>query len=150
MTGSSTTYDITKQTCDSGYASLAYASLAYVQALPQMGQPLRLPSSGGWLLQQEIDATGYMDVRGAYPIFCCADWENLQVDLVALDESIAAVSLVTDPFGKYDEVMLQECFPDRAFRLSSKRIRVLSRRCSSNANCKLRACALETSKSTTP
>lgn len=114
MTASSTTHAITKQTPDSGYASLAYA-----QALPQMGQPLRLPTSEAWLLQQEIDATGYMDVRGAYPLFCCADWQNLQVDLAALDESIAAVSLVTDPFGQYDEALLQKCFPDRAFRFKT-------------------------------
>ena len=84
-----------------------------------MGQPVRLPRSGGWLLQQAIDDTGHADLRGAYPLFCCANWNELSADLAALGDSSVAVSLVTDPFGRFDEAILHECFPDRMVRFKT-------------------------------
>lgn len=114
LTGSNIQQDLSNKTVDSGYSSFAYT-----QALSHMGQPLRLPASGGWLLQQRIGATGYEEARGAYPLFCCENWQKLSVDFSALDESIVAVSLVTDPFRQPDEAMLREIFPDRVFRFKS-------------------------------
>jgi hypothetical protein len=97
-------------TCDSGYASFQYA-----QAMPHMGQPVQLPSCGGWLLQRRINNTDYLDGRGGYPIFCCSDWQGLPADLASLEESTIAVSLVTDPFGSFEEDLIRECFPDQAY-----------------------------------
>jgi hypothetical protein len=49
---------------------------------------------------------------GCYPLFTCQDWSRLNNDLESLEGDIVSLSLVTDPFGNYDEHMLRLCFPD--------------------------------------
>jgi len=49
---------------------------------------------------------------GGYPIFSCGDWTQLPAELEHLEGTIVSLSLVTDPFGDYDERLLRECFPD--------------------------------------
>jgi len=48
---------------------------------------------------------------GCYPLFVCRDWSALEADLADLD-GLVSLSLVSDPFGQYDERDLRRCFPD--------------------------------------
>ena len=50
---------------------------------------------------------------GCYPLFCCRDWSALRADLEELATDLVCVSLVTDPFGRFDEQTLRDCFPDK-------------------------------------
>ena len=82
----------------------------YAQSLAEFGLPIELPKSRGWLLQRPIPNSESFDAMGCYPIFCCQDWTRLHEDLDLLRERIVSVSLVTDPFGNYDETLLRSCF----------------------------------------
>jgi hypothetical protein len=66
------------------------------------------------VLQRSIEGSGHKDVVGTYPVFTCRDWEQLHVDLDALDGELVSIVLVTDPFGDYDVDYLQRCFVDLA------------------------------------
>jgi hypothetical protein len=86
-----------------------YADPSYAASLSEFGAPRRLPRSGGWLLERGIDDTGAIDAMGCYPLFACQDWQGLQADLDEA-EGLVCLSLVTDPFGAYDENYLRRCF----------------------------------------
>lgn len=88
-----------------------YLQRAYAAALDELGAPFLLARSGGWLLERPLPAGAGSDLRGPYPLFCCADWAGLGADLAAVRGPVAAV-LVSDPFGAYDETLLRACFPD--------------------------------------
>lgn len=87
----------------------------YAGSLSEFGSPIALPASGGWVLEREIPGTGYRDAMGCYPLFVCRDWSRLASDLEALGTELVSLSLVTDPFGLYDEACLAQCF-DRVIR----------------------------------
>lgn len=70
-----------------------------------------MPKSGGWLLKRRVEGT-QSDAMGAYPLFACQDWRQLQGDFNELGKSLVSVVLVTDPFGEYDEALLCDCFGD--------------------------------------
>ena len=89
-----------------------YLHPGYAQSLAEFGVPRMLPHSGGWVLEQDIPGFPYKDARGCYPLFSCLDWSKLSTDLEEMASEWVAVSLVTDPFGDYDQAYLQECFPD--------------------------------------
>ena len=89
-----------------------YQHAAYAESLNEFGLPRELSKSGGWVLERKIADTRYADAAGCYPIFCCQTWSRLQEDLDQLGEDLVALSLVTDPFGEYDEQHLRECFAD--------------------------------------
>jgi len=84
----------------------------YAQSLAEFGNPQELPCSGGWVLVQDIPGFPYIDARGCYPLFACRDWSQLSTDLKKIPAEWVTLSLVTDPFGEYDQSYLQECFPD--------------------------------------
>jgi hypothetical protein len=88
-----------------------YLHHAYAESLREFGTPLELPRCGGWLLTRQIPQTASRDAMGCYPLFACRDWSQLRSDLEQLNDVIC-VSLVTDPFGDFDEDYLRECFPD--------------------------------------
>ena len=88
-----------------------YLHAQYAASLTEFGVPRWLPHSGGWLLEREVTGT-HRDAMGCYPLFACRDWSQLGVDLDALASSLVAVSLVTDPFGGYDDRTLRHAFPD--------------------------------------
>jgi hypothetical protein len=49
---------------------------------------------------------------GCYPLFTCLDWRRLYLDLDAIrGDDLVSVTLVTEPFGEYDEAYLRRCFP---------------------------------------
>ncbi len=45
---------------------------------------------------------------GPYPLFACRDWSRLREDLDGI-ENLVSLTLVTDPFGGYDERLLRQC-----------------------------------------
>jgi hypothetical protein len=90
-----------------------YLHPQYAASLAEFGVPRELPRSGGWILERSIPGTPYQDAMGCYPLFACHDWSQLAADLEDLAEDLVSLSLVTDPFGEYDEALLEECFPDK-------------------------------------
>jgi hypothetical protein len=93
---------------ESGYLHAEYAA-----SLSQFGVPRQLPRCSGWVLERAIPSTTLRDAMGCYPLFVCRDWTRLADDLADLADGLVCLSLVTDPFGEYDEALLQECFPDK-------------------------------------
>ena len=89
-----------------------YAHADYAAALSEFGSPRLLPNSRGWILERKIPGSTYVDAMGCYPLFTCLDWSQLKTDLDNTSTDLVCLSLVTDPFGEFDENYLRECFPD--------------------------------------
>ena len=89
-----------------------YLHRDYALSLAEFGSPQELPQSKGWILYRRIPGFPYRDAMGCYPLFSCKDWSLLYYDLEELENSLVTLSLVTDPFGAYDEAYLQQCFRD--------------------------------------
>ncbi len=64
------------------------------------------------MLERNIPNTNLHDAMGCYPLFVCRDWEGLEADLEHVDAWVC-LSMVTDPFGAYDEEYLRRCFGER-------------------------------------
>lgn len=90
-----------------------YLHPQYAASLMEFGVPRELPRCGGWILEREIPGTSRRDAMGCYPLFACQDWPGLAADLAELADDLVCLSLVTDPFGEYDEALLEDCFPDK-------------------------------------
>ena len=88
-----------------------YGHAAYAASLSDFGTPRFLDQSKGWILERTIEQSLYRDAMGCYPVFVCEDWSLLEADLSQV-EGLVSLSLVTDPLGDYDTVILQRCFPD--------------------------------------
>jgi hypothetical protein len=78
-----------------------YAHPLYAAALKEIGEPLPLPNSGGYLLVRPIPGSDAQDAVGCYPLFACDDWSRLDLDLAAVERRIVTAALVADPFGDY-------------------------------------------------
>lgn len=87
-----------------------YKSPLYVQSLSEFGTPRELSRSKAWILQRGISGFPYQDAMGCYPLFACRDWSQLHTDLEDLNGEVISLSVVTDPFGDYDEIYLRRCF----------------------------------------
>ena len=87
-----------------------YSHPAYAASLSEFGVPRKLPKCGGHILVRGIPGTSYQDAMGPYPLFACRDWSRLPEDLEDLGEDLVSLALVTDPFGDYDEDLLNRCF----------------------------------------
>jgi hypothetical protein len=90
-----------------------YRSFEYAHSLAEFGTPRHLAHCDGWVLERPIRGTSSRDATGCYPLFSCRDWSALGADLAELRGDLVCVSLVTDPFGRYDLQALQDCFPDK-------------------------------------
>lgn len=90
-----------------------YLSSLYAHSLAEFGTPSELPSCGGWILEREIPGSSNYDAMGCYPLFACKDWSHLHLDLEDLRGELVCLSLVTDPFGEYNESDLHRCFGER-------------------------------------
>src|SRR5712692_3202685 len=88
-----------------------YRHPAYIEALSEFGNPRELPRSGGWILAREIAGTGRTDATGAYPLFACHDWHELEADLRDVQDLVSLV-VVPDPFGDHDLPLLRRSFPN--------------------------------------
>ncbi len=95
-----------------GRKVFGYAHPAYAESLAEFGLPRRLPESGGSVLERAVDGFDGRDAMGCYPLFACADWSKLQVDLEPLERDLICLSIVSDPFGEYTPEYLRQCFPD--------------------------------------
>jgi hypothetical protein len=90
-----------------------YLGRGYIDALAQFGRALELPASQGWLLARNIPGHhGDEDACGAYPLFCCRDWNRLAGDLAAMEGRLVSCVVVTDPFGDYTRAQLETAFPN--------------------------------------
>jgi hypothetical protein len=87
-----------------------YAHPDYADSLAEFGTPRELPLCGGWILERQIPGFPYRDAMGCYPLFLCQDWSQLYADLEKIGNELVSLSIVTDPFGKYDEALLHRCF----------------------------------------
>jgi hypothetical protein len=76
-----------------------YRDRAYVDSLRSFGTPLHLSRSGGWLLERPIGKTGLKDAIGPYPLFDCANWQELAADFDDLTDRIVSVCVVADPLA---------------------------------------------------
>jgi hypothetical protein len=94
--------------------SSGYLHQAYAESLSEFGVPRLLPLSGGWLLERQIPNSGQVDAVGCYPFFACQDWHQLHADLANISKGLVSLSVVTDPFGEYNQILLNRCFPDLA------------------------------------
>lgn len=93
-------------------SATGYASREYAEALAEFGTPLRLEQSGGWLLTRQIPGSDVQDAMGCYPLFACNDWTKLAADFDDLAGELVSLVAVTEPFGSYDERLLEGAFPD--------------------------------------
>lgn len=84
----------------------------YAESLAEFGTPRELPRCGGWILERAIPGSPYRDAMGCYPLFCCRDWSQLHADLEELGSDLVAVSMVPEPFGRFERADLERCFPD--------------------------------------
>jgi hypothetical protein len=89
-----------------------YMHPGYAESLAEYGTPRHLPRAKGWILERKIAGFPYLDAMGCYPLFACQDWSQLNADLEAIGDELVSLSLVTDPFGQYDEIYLKQCFSD--------------------------------------
>ena len=89
-----------------------YGHPAYAASLSEFGSAQPLRACKGWIVRRRIQAHSGADAIGCYPLFVCEDWNNLPDDLRALQGELVSLTLVSDPFGNYDEALLRACFPD--------------------------------------
>ena len=91
---------------------MAYFHQSYAGSFEEFGLPVKLNHCQGWILKRRIPGFPYYDAMGCYPLFSCYDWSQLHVDLDVLGNDLVSLSVVTDPFGEYDETYLKRCFKD--------------------------------------
>lgn len=89
-----------------------YLHPQYAGSFREFGTPSALGRSKGWILRRPISGSGHEDAMGCYPLFACQDWSQLHHDIDDLVGQLVSLTLVTDPFGAYDEADLRRCFPD--------------------------------------
>src|SRR5512139_3565634 len=89
-----------------------YGHPEYAASLSEFGSAQPLRACKGWIVRRRIQGHSGDDAIGCYPLFVCEDWNNLPEDLLALQGELVSLTLVSDPFGNYDETLLRACFPD--------------------------------------
>ena len=71
---------------------------------------MRLEFSKGLILKRPIQGFGLSDAMGCYPLFFCVDWASLHIDMKNNEYDLVSLTVVTDPFGSYNEAYLKKCF----------------------------------------
>jgi len=92
-----------------------YLHKNYANSFECYGKPRLLESCGGYIIERAIEGTKYHDGAGIYPMFDCQDWDNLQHDMNNINDKLISLSLVANPFGKYEHNNLQNLFTDCFF-----------------------------------
>ena len=92
-----------------------YLHNTYAESLSDYGEIICLPHSKGWILKRRIPNSGYHDGIGIYPLFACENWDKLPLDLEEVKNDLVCLSMVTDPFGKFDKNVLKNLFIDAFF-----------------------------------
>lgn len=78
-----------------------YLHPLYAESFSEIGTPVYLPKSKGWLIKRQIPGTKYYDAMGPYPLFFCEHWQHLIDDLEDLREQLISVSMVIGPFNNF-------------------------------------------------
>ena len=89
-----------------------YLHKDYANSFAEFGSLIELPRCHGWVLKRRIPGISHCDAMGCYPFFACRDWSQLHADLEDLQNDLICLSMVTDPFGDYNETYLHRCFQD--------------------------------------
>ncbi len=92
------------------WSTSGYAHPDYIASLAEHGRPHYLQNSRGSILVREIPGSNLQDGMGAYPLFSCEDWRMLGADLAAMRTELVSLVLVTEPFGNFDQALLEEHF----------------------------------------
>lgn len=87
-----------------------YLHPTYAESYSDHGIPYELPRCGGWLIKRQIPGFSDYDAMGCYPLFLCRDWSKLHEDLESLGTELICLSLMTDPFGRFERGYLKKCF----------------------------------------
>jgi hypothetical protein len=90
-----------------------YMHSSYAASLAEYGAPQELTQCGGWILRRRIPGSDSFDAMGCYPLFNCSNWSALAADLESISNDFVSITLVTDPFGKYNLSILETCFKDK-------------------------------------
>ncbi len=106
---------------------LGYAAEEYARSLTEIGEPVALAKSGGWLLIRGLTGEQFRDATGGYPLFSCRNWGGLDDDLQSLPQDIVAVSLVADPSADVAIDSLRKAFPDVCYHYKDHFFADLSR-----------------------
>jgi hypothetical protein len=85
---------------------------AYVAASAENGRAVRLPGSGGWLIERPIAGSPFRDAIAPYPFLFCSNWRSLRQDIADAGRGLVSIAAVTDPFADVDEATLRTCFKD--------------------------------------
>jgi hypothetical protein len=87
-----------------------YLNSDYALSFDEQYTPTRFEVSKGLILRREIQGSNLYDAMGCYPLFFCEDWPSLQIDIENNDLDLISLTVVTDPFGEYDDALLGNCF----------------------------------------
>ncbi len=93
-----------------------YKHPSYAASLSHLGEPLKLPRCGGWVLRRTIGGSERQDAIGPYPLFACDDWSQIGRDVRELRE-LVSLTLVADPLAPVRPEELRRSFGRvRAFK----------------------------------
>ena len=87
-----------------------YSHPFYAQSFREVGEPIYLPSAGGWLIKRQIPDTENFDAMGPYPLFVCKNWSALPRDLDELRNDLVSLSLVIPPLTQLPTSSFQSYF----------------------------------------
>jgi len=87
-----------------------YLHPLYAESFSEIGTPLYLPKSKGWLIKRQIPGTNYFDAMGPYPLFFCENWDVLIEDFIGLKNELVSISLVLSPFSDFPINEYQDFF----------------------------------------
>lgn len=91
-----------------------YLDPLYAKSFSEIGEPIFLPNSGGWLIKRLIPGTTFFDAMGPYPLFLCKNWDMVTDDLEQLKHDLISVTFVIPPLIKFPVDLYQSYF-DRFF-----------------------------------
>lgn len=97
----------------------AYSDKQYAESLREWGEPHYLPNAQGWILKRSIGDTGFQDAMGCYPLYSCTEWAGLPEDVLAQQQMLVSLVLVTDPFGHINETILAPMDPEAFFHFKN-------------------------------
>ncbi len=94
-------YARTNRLLEQNALTQGYLHPLYAKSFSEIGTPLYLPKSKGWLIKRQIPSSRYFDAMCPYPLFFCQNWSGLLKDLENLREELVSVSMVIDPFSTF-------------------------------------------------
>ena len=87
-----------------------YIHPLYAESFSDIGTPLYLPKSKGWLIKRQIPGTNDFDAMGPYPLFFCERWDLLIEDIQSLENEVVTVTMVIPPLFSFPHERFQHLF----------------------------------------